>query len=168
MQTEQELPSLVADPTKEDPPATWMIVVQFVAGLGLIIVGAHFVVDGLLGLAELLGVSALVLALVVAPLATELPEKANSFLWVREGKDSLALGNITGALVFQSALPVALGLALTPWALGASALLAAGLAFCGGAVAVWSLQVRNRFSSVAIAGWAVLFSTFVVGVWMIG
>jgi cation:H+ antiporter len=145
-----------------------MIAAQFAAGLGLIVGGAHFVVDGLIGLAELLGVSTLVLALVVAPLATELPEKANSFLWVREGKDSLALGNITGALVFQTAVPVALGVALTSWDLAPTAMLAAGLAFCGGAVAVWSLQVRGRFSGVAIAGWAMLFSIFVAGLWSIG
>jgi cation:H+ antiporter len=167
-QAEDELPPLVADPTKDDPPPTWTIAVQFAAGLALILGGAHFVVDGLIHLADLLGVSALVLALIVAPLATELPEKANSFLWIREGKDSLALGNITGALVFQSAIPVALGVALTPWELGPAALLAATLALCGGGVAWWSLHGRARFSSPAIFGWALLFTTFVVGVWMVG
>jgi cation:H+ antiporter len=87
---------------------------------------------------------------------------------VREGKDSLALGNITGALVFQSAIPVALGIALTPWDLGASALLAAILAICGGAVAMWSLHVRRRFATPAIVGWTLLFSIFVVGVLLVG
>jgi cation:H+ antiporter len=167
-QDEEELDPLVADPTKEDPPATIAIAAQFAIGLTLIVGGAHFVVDGLIHVAERLGVSTLVLALIVAPLATELPEKANSFLWVREGKDSLALGNITGALVFQSAIPVALGVALTPWDLGGSALLAAMLAIFGGAVAMWSLHVRRRFSTPAIVGWTLLFSTFVVGVWVVG
>ena len=58
-------------------------------------------------------ISALVLSLVLAPLATEMPEKANSVLWVRRGKDALALGNITGAMTFQASIPVALGLAFT-------------------------------------------------------
>ena len=57
------------------------------------------------------------LSLVLAPLATELPEKANSFFWVKDGKDSLALGNITGAMVFQSTIPIAVGLLLTDWEL---------------------------------------------------
>jgi cation:H+ antiporter len=166
-QVEEELPPLAADPTKDDPPATWLVAIQFALGLALILGGAHFVVDGLIHVAELLGVSALVLALVVAPLATELPEKANSVLWIREGKDSLALGNITGALVFQCTVPVALGLAFTPWELSGSAVLASTLALCGGGVAMWSLQVRGRFSSPAIVGWALLFSTFVVGVWAV-
>jgi cation:H+ antiporter len=56
-----------------------------------------------------------VLSLVLAPFATELPEKANSFFWVRDGKDSLALGNITGAMVFQSTIPVSIGLLFTNW-----------------------------------------------------
>jgi cation:H+ antiporter len=168
VQSEAELPALMVDPTKEDAPATWMIAGQFAIGLLLIVGGAHFVVDGLIGLAERLGVSALVLALVVAPLATELPEKANSFLWIREGKDSLALGNITGALVFQTAIPVALGVAFTPWVLTWPAVLAGLLAICGGLVAVWSLHLRSRFSSPAILGWILLFVTFVASVWLVG
>jgi cation:H+ antiporter len=52
------------------------------------------------------------LALVIAPIATELPEKFNSIIWVRQNKDTLALGNITGAMVFQSAIPTVVGLVL--------------------------------------------------------
>ena len=61
--------------------------------------------------------SELLLALVIAPIATELPEKFNSLIWVRQGKDTLAMGNITGAMVFQSAIPtvVALVLAGSAW-----------------------------------------------------
>ena len=53
-----------------------------------------------------------VLALVLAPLATELPEKFNSLIWVRQNKDTLAMGNITGAMVFQSCIPTAIGIIL--------------------------------------------------------
>src|SRR5665647_3849985 len=34
--------------------------------------------------------------------------------WVRQEKDTLALGNITGAMVFQTCIPVAFGIAFTP------------------------------------------------------
>ena len=50
------------------------------------------------------------LALVIAPIATELPEKFNSVIWIRGGKDTLAMGNITGAMVFQSAIPTVVAL----------------------------------------------------------
>jgi cation:H+ antiporter len=66
-------------------------------------------------LATDLGISALVLSIIIVPIATELPEKFNSILWIREGKDTFAIGNITGAMVFQSCIPVALGVLLTDW-----------------------------------------------------
>jgi cation:H+ antiporter len=61
------------------------------------------------------GISPLLLALLIVPIATELPEKVNSILWIRRGKDTLAFGNITGAMVFQGSLLPAIGLLLTPW-----------------------------------------------------
>jgi cation:H+ antiporter len=70
---------------------------------------------------------------VLAPLATELPEKFNSVIWLRSNKDTLALGNITGAMVFQSSVPVALGLAFTSWRLDTLNALSAALALAGGA-----------------------------------
>ena len=64
----------------------------------------------------MIGLDPTILALIIAPIATELPEKFNSVLWVRNGKDTLAMGNITGAMVFQSCLPTVLGLLFTTWA----------------------------------------------------
>jgi cation:H+ antiporter len=160
--SEAELEPLAFDPSKQDPPANWAIVIQFVLGLGAIIGGAHLFVEQLLALAEHLGVSALVLSLLLAPLATELPEKANSVIWLREGKDSLALGNITGAMVFQSTLPVAVGIAFTDWRFDRFAALAAALALAGGLIAVRALHGLRHVSSAAILAWALLFTAFVV------
>ena len=89
--------------------------VQLLVGLGAMVFGAHLFVEHLLGIADALGVDPLVLALILAPLATELPEKVNTFFWVREGKDALALGNISGAMVFQSTIPIGIGLIFTDW-----------------------------------------------------
>ncbi len=83
---------LIMDRTGGDEPANGTIVLQILVGLGAIVGGAHLFVEELIAVAEDLGIEPLVLSLVLAPLATELPEKANSFLWVRDGKDSLALG----------------------------------------------------------------------------
>ena len=163
-QPDDELPDLIVDPTKDDPPASGAITLQFVVGLALIIGGAHLIVEELIAIAEHLDVSPLVLALLVAPLATELPEKANSFLWIREGKDSLAVGNVTGAMVFQSTVPAAVGVAFTSWELDGFALLAGLLALAGGATAFLAIEVRARFSPGAIVVWTLLFATFVVAV----
>jgi cation:H+ antiporter len=161
IQAEASLKPLYLDPTRSDPPANPVIALQLLVALGTIVGGSHLFVDELLHVADRLGVSSLVLALVLAPLATELPEKANSFLWTREGKDTLALGNITGAMVFQSTLPVALGLALTDWRLSGPSLLAAALGLAGGALALALLRFRGRFGTPAILAWVGLYAAFV-------
>ena len=92
------------------------------------------------------------LSLVLAPLATEMPEKANSVLWVRRGKDALALGNITGAMTFQASIPVALGLVFTTWELDAHALTAAVIGLLGGALARWAIP-RRHVGLVPVAVW---------------
>ncbi len=88
---------------------------QLLLGLALLIAGAKGFIMGVEEGAALLGISALLLSLLIIPIATELPEKVNSILWIRKGKDTLAFGNITGALVFQGTLLPAIGIMLTPW-----------------------------------------------------
>jgi cation:H+ antiporter len=65
-------------------------------------------------------------------------------------------------MVFQSTLPVAIGLAFTPWELDRYSIVAGCLALAGGLVAVVTLQLRRRFSWQAIVAWATLYAAFVV------
>ncbi len=111
-------------------PRLRVIALQVLASVGLIIVGAVFFIDGVNSVAHALGVSEVLLALVIAPIATELPEKFNSIIWVRQNKDTLALGNITGAMVFQSAIPTVVGLvfAADTWVVGQGSYVAFGSA----------------------------------------
>lgn len=162
VQDEETLRPLIMDATKENAPPMKTIVLQLAVALGAIVGGAHLFVHELLEVAKALGTDPLVLALILAPLATELPEKANSFFWVREGKDTLALGNITGAMVFQSTLPVSLGLAFTDWELTHYSIAAGGLGLLGGLLAVWALQMQRRFSGPVVLLWGVLFAVFVI------
>ncbi len=92
-----------------------VIVIQLLLGLGLLVAGAKGFIHGVEAASHLLGISALLLSLLIIPIATELPEKVNSILWIRKGKDTLAFGNITGAMVFQGTLLPAIGIMLTPW-----------------------------------------------------
>jgi cation:H+ antiporter len=158
---EQELDPLYADSSRADPPNRLQIAGQLVVALAAIVAGAHLFVEEILHLAGQVGIAPLVLALVLAPFATELPEKANSFLWMRKGKDTLALGNVTGAMVFQSTLPVAIGLTFTDWRLGAPSLLAAGLALVGAALAYGVIARRRRAGALPILAWAGLYAVFV-------
>jgi cation:H+ antiporter len=98
-------------------PRLRVVNLQVLTALGLIVVGAFFFVDSVEHLSDSLGIAPIIVALVIAPIATELPEKFNSVIWVRQGKDTLAMGNITGAMVFQSTIPtvVALLFAADAW-----------------------------------------------------
>ena len=165
--SDEKLTPLTLDPSRDDPPTNWQIALQVVLGLGLIVGGAELFVEEVVVIAESLGVGALALSLIIAPLATELPEKANSILWIRQGKDSLAIGNITGAMVFQSTIPVAVGLLFTDWGLNGFAAVAAALALAGGAIALLTLRRGDVRASAALA-WAALFSAFVVFVALAG
>lgn len=112
--TEAERPMFI---TRLGLPAGWAtILLQVAIGLGLLVAGAKGFIHGVEATAAWLGISALLLSLVIVPVATELPEKVNSILWIRRGKDTLAFGNLTGAMVFQGTLLPAIGIMLTPWA----------------------------------------------------
>ncbi|MBS1892159.1 MAG: sodium:calcium antiporter [Actinobacteria bacterium] len=164
VQGEETLKPLMFDKRRGDhgdPPA-WLCVVQLLVGLGLMIFGAHLFVEHLLGIADALGADPLVLALILAPLATELPEKVNSFFWVREGKDALALGNISGAMVFQSTIPIGIGLLFTHWSLSTNAFVSVVLGLAGGILAYESLHRSGRFKLPAVIGWFALYVAFIV------
>ncbi len=126
---------------RADPvvPRLRVVNLQVLAALGLIVLGAVFFVDAVEHLAHQFNVDSVLLALVIAPIATELPEKFNSIIWVRQGKDTLAMGNITGAMVFQSTIPtvVALVFASSTWVVSPGSYVAfasAGIAFLSAAV----------------------------------
>ncbi len=126
---------------KPAPPPYPLIGLQIVTGLAGLAFGAHLFVTAADSMASFLSISPLVLALLIAPLATELPEMSNSFLWLYQKKDRLAVGNVTGAMVFQGSIPVSVGLLGTDWALTPSALITMVLAV----VAAGSLFLQATF-----------------------
>jgi len=166
VQEEDKLGPLFFDRRQGDDPRMVFIVIQFVLGLLAIGGGAHLFVEEATAVAEGIGIEVLILSLVLAPLATELPEKLNSILWIRQGKDALALGNITGAMVFQSTIPVAFGLAFTEWDLDKFAVLSMALGLAGGVVAFITLAHRRRFGTVSIVIWLALYLVFLAYVFV--
>jgi len=121
-------------------PRNFLTAVQVIAGVLAILFGARVFVDQIVLFAGHAGMNPGVLSLILSPLATELPEKYNSVIWIRQRKDHLALANITGAMVFQSCIPVALGLAFTPWHLGTPELIGGGIALISSAILFVNLR----------------------------
>lgn len=160
--TEGEAPSKLTLWPRSSVAPTWAVVTQVVGSLAVMAAGAHFFVVAVEDGSKSLGIPAGLIALILAPLATELPEKVNSVLWLKEDKDTLALGNITGAMVFQSTVPVSLGIAFTPWVLEPINVLSVALALISGGL-VFSMLRRNKPIQIPylIAG-GVLYGVFVV------
>lgn len=127
-------------------PSLAVIGIQVVVALVLMVTGAHLFVGGVERIAESIGVAPFLLSLIIAPVATELPEKFNSVLWIGRSKDTLALGNITGAMVFQGSLIPALGILITPWTLNPLQFLTAILGLGSPALVYLYLRIRDRLS----------------------
>jgi cation:H+ antiporter len=128
------------------------IFLQIGVALAGIILGAEIFVREVETLSATLGAAPLVVSLLITPIATELPEKFNSVLWIRRRKDTLALGNITGAMVFQSTFPVSIGLVFTTWQLTGDALVAGLLALVSGAVFYLTLRIRHKLTWWSLGG----------------
>jgi len=135
---DSELNPLIFNKKNPDPSIV-IVLVQILTALGAIVLGANLFVDNITTISQIWGVPSFILSLVIAPIATELPEKFNSITWVRQGKDTLALGNITGAMVFQSSVIPAIGILMTPWELSALALTSGILALIAASIVYLSL-----------------------------
>lgn len=147
-----------------DEPPIYKVLLQVIVALGLIILGADLFVDSVHHVAVTYGVPAFVLALIITPIATELPEKFNSVIWVSREKDTLALGNITGAMVFQSALIPALGIFLTDWQLTTGALMVAGLSLASAGLLFLELTRKKHISAWMLILAGAFYAVFLVAV----
>ncbi|HEX9757851.1 MAG TPA: sodium:calcium antiporter [Nitrospiria bacterium] len=143
-----------------NPPPYWAISLQILLSLGVIIGAAHFFVHGVTDISKILGVSPLILSLLITPVATELPEKLNSLIWIYQKKDTLAVGNITGAMVFQGTFPVSIGLIGTSWQLNHFAITSASLALLSALIFYLFLKFRGHWKPVFLIAGALFYLVF--------
>lgn len=81
-------------------PAPFQILLVL-AGLILLGIGGHWLVQGAVGIARTLGVEELVIGLTVIAVGTSLPELVTSVLAVARGERELAVGNVVGSNLFN-------------------------------------------------------------------
>jgi len=148
-------------------PRGWSTALQILLGAVAILLGAYVFVDQIVLLSHHANLSPGVLSLILSPLATELPEKYNAVVWIRQGKDNLALANITGAMVFQSCIPVALGLAFTPWHLSPSELMGGAIAIFSAALLYINLRDGELGTPTLMVG-GVAYAVFLAGLGWLG
>jgi cation:H+ antiporter len=131
-------------------PNLILILFQVAGALFVMVTGAHIFVKSLEHVSIRFGMDPLLFALMLAPVATELPEKFNSITWTWKGRDTLAIGNITGAMVFQSTFPVSVGLLFTEWRLTGMALFSAVIALVSSFTVLMGITLRKRLSPVTM------------------
>lgn len=149
---------------REKSPALLVILLQIAIALAFVIGGADLFVVSTTEVATIYGVPAFVLALIIAPVATELPEKFNSVIWISREKDTLALGNITGAMVFQSSVIPAIGIFLTDWQLTGGAFIAAILALLSASAMYIELMKKKHISAGVLLGGGIFYGIFLISV----
>lgn len=118
----EDLEPLKLLPSRERPPI-WAVAGQTLVTLVMIFAASQLFVQQLVWAGPALGLPATVVALLLSPIATELPEVMNAIIWVRAGKVRLALANISGAMMIQATVPSGLGLLFTDWLFTAPLLL---------------------------------------------
>jgi cation:H+ antiporter len=144
------------------PTNVFWITVQLVVGLALIIFSAHLFINYVELLSAAMGVAPLILSLIITPIATELPEKFNSVIWIGRKKDTLALGNITGAMVFQSCFPVAFGILFTKWDLRGATMISAVCALSMAALVLIWLRLRKSLNPILLLAGGVFYAIFLL------
>jgi cation:H+ antiporter len=140
-------------------PTTWAVVTQTLATLVLIFAASQLFVHQLDAIGPMLGLPATVTALLLSPIATELPEIMNAVIWVRQGKTPLALANISGAMMIQATVPSGLGLLFTPWRFNA-ALLLSGVATTVAIVYLLALLRAGKFNARTLSAAALFYAAF--------
>jgi len=75
--------------------------VLVVGGLGLLVLGADWFVEGATRVARTLGISELVIGLTIVAAGTSMPEVATSILAAVRGERDIAVGNVVGSNIFN-------------------------------------------------------------------
>ncbi len=164
--TDADLEPLRLQP-KRLTPSGWAVALQTLVSLTVIFVASQLFVSQLEWAGPAFGISATVTALLLSPVATELPEVMNAIIWIRQGKTSLALANISGSMMVQATVPSGLGILFTPWKFD-SALKLSGVLTMVAILYLLFLLKSKRFTPLRIAAVGTLYAVFAVGLLIIG
>src|SRR5699024_7679480 len=154
------------EPLKLQPrravPSTVAVIAQTVVTLAIIFAASQLFVAQLEWVGPVLGLPSIVVALLLSPIATELPEIMNAIIWVRQGRTQLALANISGAMMIQATVPTGIGLLFTPWAFDTALVLAGAATITSVGYLLW-LMYTHRVTAGRLAAAGVFYLAFAGG-----
>jgi len=162
-----DLEALKFQPSASNPSLP-MVALQATLSLLVIAVAAHVFVLQIENIGEAMHLPPHLVALVLSPVATELPETMNALIWVRQGKERLALANISGAMMIQATIPSALAIFATPWMFD-KPLIMAGIMTAAAIVYLWWLFRRGHVDGRKLAPVGLLYGVFAAYMfWLMG
>jgi cation:H+ antiporter len=142
-------------------PSAFAVFGQLALALCLTVAASHWFVTAVTAASAEVGVPPLVVSLFLSPIATELPEAMNVVIWMRRGLDDLAVGNVLGAMMFQTSVASAIGLLATPWRLDQNAYVACAATLIAVVIVLVATVVRRRLDSRALAVCGLLYVVFI-------
>lgn len=143
-------------------PTVHLILLQLILSLLGISYGAHIFIKYTEQVSAIAGIPPAILSLIITPIATELPEKLNSVLWIGQKKDTLALLNITGAMVFQSSVPVAIGMMFTEWHLTGLTMLTTMLSLISSYISLLYASNKKSLSPFVLMSGIIFYAIFLM------
>ena len=91
-------------PGGEEPPSgefTWIKIPQLIAGAGIIIGGAHFLVESASEIARAAGLSEWMIGITIVAAGTSTPELVTSVVAMTKGRHGISVGNLIGSDIFN-------------------------------------------------------------------
>jgi len=153
------------EPLKLQPrravPTTFAVAVQTLATLVVTFGASQLFVKQLEWAGPALGLPAVVVALLLSPIATELPEIMNAIIWVRQGKTQLALANISGAMMIQATVPSGIGILFTPWKFNTALILAGAATMASVTYLLWLMRT-HRVTAARLSAAAGFYAIFAI------
>ncbi|MBS0471026.1 MAG: sodium:calcium antiporter [Proteobacteria bacterium] len=146
---------------RQATPSTALVLLQTGGALVAIFIASQVFVHQLDSITPHLGLSPQLVALLISPIATELPETMNAIIWVRQGKERLALANISGAMMIQATVPTAFGIFFTPWLLD-PILVWAGAVTAISIAALFMLFRRGRVTGTMLSFFGLFYLLFAI------
>ena len=144
----------------KDDPGLLLPLLQTTLALIVIAIASKLFVGQLESIGIWAGMSPQLVALLLSPVATELPETMNALIWVRQGKERLALANISGAMMIQATVPSALGLFFTSWLFSRELIVSGAITMLAVAILL-GLFSRKSVGARALVPLAGLYAAFI-------
>jgi cation:H+ antiporter len=115
-QKDDSLANEIETETSEKAMPLKRAVFWLVAGLLMLIASSRILVWGAVEIAQIFGVSDMIIGLTIVAVGTSLPELASSVIAARKGEHDIALGNVLGSNLFNTLAVVGIAGSIHPFA----------------------------------------------------